>query len=217
MFRPSSRVPWFLVIIVMGAVGLLVYAGWKNHRSTALRREAEQLKSATVTIYGPQGHPTVDLAAASLQLRNIKHKIVSVSDYNELVRAGLVERAKAAGLMSNQSMSLPIMDVGGELYGAQEFQRMVQAIPLATSQKPYLLVYGPRDCPKTARKISELAQRGIPYEYRDVNSSQYRPEFEAKVLSTGNKWGDWPFVDVRGHFLFSPPIEDIEKLYGPAR
>lgn len=181
---------------------------WLTYQNWANRLTAEEVRVGTITIYG---HP--EEVAAALQLRKMQYKIVPVSGLEDMEQTGLFNRAEEAGLTFFGMISLPIVEVSGKLVESDQFFEVLKEIPLSKSVRPYIHVYGPANCPKTTRKIAELAQRGLPYEFRDVNSAQYGTTFRAILLSVKVSGRDWPLIDVNQHYLSRPQVSEVEKWY----
>ncbi len=193
---------------------LAVVAGWFALRDGTASALARDLTDKPIVLHGPRDYHELKVAEELLRIKGFDYEIEPI-EVKTLTSSDLFERMKGAGLVSGNTASLPA-EVGGELVSYELLFDALQQHPnmaLREKDRSYIVVYGPRNCPKTDRVTSGLKQASLPYEYRDVNDSRYRHRFEARLRTFEQKEFDWPLVDVNGQLAFAPTIEDIRASY----
>jgi glutaredoxin len=211
---PESKSGGSVKLLAIVVVVLAVVAGWFVLRDGKAERLARDLTEKPILLHGPRDYHELLVAEELLRIKGFDYEVAPV-DLKTLPRSELFERMTDAGLVSGTTGYLPA-EIGGELVKYEVLYEALQHHPnksLRERKRSYIVVYGPRNCPKTDRVTSGLKQASLPYEYRDVNDSRYAHRFEARLRTFKQKEFEWPLVDVNGQLAFSPTIEDIRSRY----
>ena len=72
-------------------------------------------------------------------------------------------------------------------------------------------IYGADWCPLTRRAITHLEQKGVPYEYIDVDAD---PAASDWVKAQNNGKEKKPTIDIEGKILSEPSNDELDQALG---
>ena len=201
------------MIILTIALGVF-YMGAKEYRKNT-EVQKPKVFSTDVTIYALANLPhKTQIVKKALELREIPHKIVDLN-IEDLPNHKLFNRLIEEEIIQGDKV-FAFVDFRGALIKFDNIHKKLSNIKIrdhSNLNKNVILVYGPKSCGFTRHKIIQLKRKGYEYEFRDVNSPSYKSEFEAKILSTGIKKWQWPMLDIKGKYLTSPSMAEVDKYY----
>ena len=193
---------------------LVVALGFGGYYAWGLSQALPPLTSKTqVLVYGPS--EGTQLILELLHMKGLSARLVPVNTWEEVLSIG-IKRLQDAGIVSGGNASLPFYSVDGKLVTQEKFTKAIENIPagdLRESPAPYVVVYGLEGCGFTLSGRRKLDDNNIPYEFRDVNESRNQPHFQALMQISKITTITWPVMDISGHILVNPSIEDIMKYY----
>ena len=173
---------------------------------------------SAILIYGPENDISTKITEEALRIRGFSQGvIIPVGSIEQFQDLGITEALKAAGLVDAKgNASLPFISVDGDLYSIGALVAGLSRLPLTNVREratPYIIIYGPADCPYIQQEKEELDANSIPYEVRNVNDPRYQPHFEALIRAYDFKNIDWPMLDINGRMFSKPSIEVVRTNY----
>jgi glutaredoxin len=73
--------------------------------------------------------------------------------------------------------------------------------------QPNVTVYGSKQCPDTVHATRWLAERGIPYEFKDVDET---PEYNDFIAGLNGGKRVMPTIRVNNETMFNPPEDALD-------
>lgn len=212
-FSEVPRAP----IAAKGAPNTEARRGWFSTAPVA-RKTVALRPDSTILIYGPEKHRSTKIAEEVLRIRGFSQSVViPVENIDQFHELGITEALKTAGLVDAKGgADMPFISVDGELYSVAALSEGLSQLPLTNVREretPYIIIYGPANCPYTQQGREELDANSIPYEVRDVNDPRYQPHFEALVRAYDFKYINWPMLDINGRMFSKPSIEVVRTNY----
>ena len=173
-----------------------------------------------IVLYAYAGDVGGQVAELSLQFRGLPYKTVLFQNLDELLALNITGQLKKAGIATgsdgNETISFPFFTVNDDLWSYEQIKKSLAELPptnVRESSAPYIVVYGVEGCPYSLSKVRELEENKLLYELRDVNDPHYQLRFQALLELNKVTHIDWPVVDVSGHLLVRPTLEEIRKYY----
>lgn len=165
-----------------------------------------------VTVYGPRDDRMTQLTREQLHLRGIRTELVELPLDQTLSDHPIVRRAQKEN--GGREVSLPLVELSDQLLPPKELTPLITALPVKNFREqasPYIVVWGPQDCPKTSRKMNELRAQGLPFEYHDVNAEFGR--FTAKMEVSHITQFEFPIVEINGQMKTKLSAQEIATIF----
>gem|GEM_PF-4189294 len=170
-----------------------------------------------ITFYGPPGSDTTQILNELIKFRGLSANPVPVNSIEDINSLRIMDRLIDAGVAdSPDQVNLPFLLVEDRFVTYDEFLKALEKLPLSNvfeSPYPYMVVYGVQNCPYSLTAIRELESSGLKYELRDVNDPRYRARFSALLLAHKKTFVEWPVMDVNGHLLIKPSMDEVRRYY----
>ncbi len=199
-----------IILALLLVVGGGVFWAWRHSKASALTRQIQggQVK---LVLYGTPDERFTAVVVEDLKLRRLPYEFVN-SDQQDRV----VELAHRSG---HDTLSFPLLAVGDRVFWGEDLDAVLAPVPAVAfarlKSEPYIMVYGPTDCPRTEGMINELKARKLDYEFRDINQVAAGAEIISRLKARGFRGQklDFPLMDVNGHLAGAPKLAQVEAWY----
>jgi len=74
-------------------------------------------------------------------------------------------------------------------------------------RQPNVSVYGSKTCPDTVRATKFLDEKGVPYEFKDVDET---PELNEYIAGLNHGKRVMPTIQIENDFLINPGLTKLE-------
>ena len=176
---------------------------------------------SVIVMYAHTGDPVGGQATQmSLKFRGLTCEVVLLGSLDEIKSLGVMDKLKDAGIATTSgddaAIGLPFFKVDGKFRTREQLFKSIAHLPLVATREspdPYIVVYGLENCPYSQKGINALDDTDMSYIFRDVNDPNHRPRYKALMEVNNINYHEWPLMDVSGHILSNPSIEQIKEHY----
>lgn len=209
---------WLVVVLVAVAIW---YFGFHTSNETTAPTEITntlqllQNHHVKVTVFSVPGNPITYRAMETLTIYGFEPNLVPVNGMEDL------QKVLPKDALSN-SVSVPLFELpDGQIIKSETFFAAVEGLQPVNingdKQKPYIVLYGIENCPYTSAARAELDQRGIPYQYIDMNTdaARYMGVVETRMRASGYKENSYntPIIDVNGYMRPRMDMNTVMEKY----
>lgn len=194
------------------------------------QEKAKPQKVMQITMYAkPEEEYKIKAVEMLLELSGKSFDVVNVSGVDELAEMEMLPVLKKERLTyyvrGELEVPLPFFRVNGKYCSEGNFLALLPKIPkskLLESKSRYISVYAPEDCDTTTFRDCnaatnlqrKLEEDDLPANFRDISDVDNRARVTMLMwLGYQGSLIDWPVVDVNGHILVNPNLDEIRALY----
>lgn len=155
-----------------------------------------------------------------LRVKGLSCEVKMFKEVGEIKALGIMNQLEEAGIVQvtpeYTNYTFPFYSVDGKFWTRKRLLTLLKTFPTGDIREypsPYIIAYGVSNCVFTERGLAKLKAAGLSFEFRDINDERFSSRYEVVSYLSGASYLEYPIIDVNGHILGNPSVEEVIKYY----